>query len=313
MNEHPEFEDLSAFVDGEAPRWRGHVDSCPTCGAEADRLRAVSAAVGLPVPPVADDVRERALARALDAALLPAPSSGTHSEVADTGSVRHLSPVAPGPPVVAPPAPRRRTNSSWLALGSVAAVLLAVLVGAAVLRTPGGGGGGSGGGGGDGAETLASGSPGASAKASGEAPYDLRQSASAGAGGVSGPDLGPVDDPSQLATKAGAALGEASPAAPAGAAAAAPAAPTAAQPSASAPAPSLDGNLAGTAVGTRPCEEQVRAARPGLRQVVYFATATSLGRPVFVLGFATGPDPRPVTLLAVAQQGCAIVAEAALP
>ena len=82
--------------------------------------------------------------------------------------------------------------------------------------------------------------------------------------------------------------------------------------------PARDSGLAGTAVGTRPCEEQVRASwprlgGPELGQVVYFAPATSRGRPVFVLGFATGPDPAPVTLLAVAQQGCGVLVEAALP
>ena len=66
-------------------------------------------------------------------------------------------------------------------------------------------------------------------------------------------------------------------------------------------------------MGTRPCEEQVRTARPELREVVYFATATTGGRPAFVLGFATGPDPAPVTLLLVAQEGCGVVAEASLP
>ena len=35
MNEHPEFEDLSAFVDGEAPEWQDHVDSCAACRADA--------------------------------------------------------------------------------------------------------------------------------------------------------------------------------------------------------------------------------------------------------------------------------------
>ena len=67
MNEHPEFEDLSAFVDGEAPQWLGHVDSCPTCRADVDRLRAVAAVVGQRVPPVAAAARERALSVALEA------------------------------------------------------------------------------------------------------------------------------------------------------------------------------------------------------------------------------------------------------
>ena len=44
MNEHPDFEALSAFVDGEAPQWRRHVDACDLCLADVARLRAVRAA-----------------------------------------------------------------------------------------------------------------------------------------------------------------------------------------------------------------------------------------------------------------------------
>ncbi len=304
MNEHPEFEALSAFVDGEASQWRRHVDACDLCLADVARLRAVRAAIGQPVPPVADDVKERSIARALDA-FIPSPASAVAESgdtrtprVAGTPRVRPLPPVEDRPHVVAPPAPRRRVNGPWVALGSVAAVLLAVVVGAAVLRGPGGGG--------EGTQTLASGTPDSTAESGAAAPgYDLRQSSPAGAGGVTGPDLGPIDDAAQLAAKAGSGVRATERAA---------SAPTPAP--ALAPGAALDSSVAGvagTSVGTRPCEEQVRTARPELREVVYFATATTGGRPAFVLGFATGPDPAPVTLLLVAQEGCGVVAEASLP
>ena len=67
-------------------------------------------------------------------------------------------------------------------------------------------------------------------------------------------------------------------------------------------------------VGTRPCEMVIRAARPELGTVVYFATGQSGGTQVVVLGFAAGPAPAPVILLALAQQeGCRVVLEAAGP
>ena len=124
-------------------------------------------------------------------------------------------------------------------------------------------------------------------------------------------DLGPVDDAGQLAAKVGGALGRQAGSSTAGASSEATS--SAPAPTAAALSPARDSSLAGTAVGTRPCEEQVRAARPTLGQVVYFAAATSQGRPAFVLGFAPGPDPAPLTLLAVAQEGCAVLVEAALP
>ncbi len=308
MNEHPEFEDLSAFVDGEAPRWRDHVDSCPACRAVVERLRAVIAVVGQPVPPVAAATRDRALALALDA--LGPPAAADRGLGAADSDYRATPPVRPlrvpaaearPPAVVSPPAPRWGVKGPWLALGSVAAALLIVVLGAAMLRSPGGG---------SDTQTLASGSPDAAERATAPPNDSLDQSASAGAGGVTGSDLGPVDDSGQLTAKVGAELGRRAGSSKDTASAPAPAA--------AALSPAREDSLAGTAVGTRPCEEQVRASwpqsgEPQLGQVVYFAAATSQGRPAYVLGFATGPDPAPVTLLAVAQEGCVVLVEAALP
>ena len=200
MNEHPEFEDLSAFVDGEAPEWQDHVDSCAACRADVDRLRAVTAAVGRPVPPVAADVRERTLSIALDAL---GPLVATDSGGIDTPRPRPR-PLRPPvtesrPVVVAPPPPRWRAKGPWVAVGSVAAVLLAFVLGAALLRAPGAA-----------ATTPRRSRPVPPTPPSGRRHPRATTSTSRprpAPGELTGSDLGPVDDAAQLAAKAGARLG----------------------------------------------------------------------------------------------------------
>ena len=53
-NGHPDFEGLSAHLDGEAPEWDAHVAGCAACQATLDRLRTVSALISAPLadPPV---------------------------------------------------------------------------------------------------------------------------------------------------------------------------------------------------------------------------------------------------------------------
>jgi hypothetical protein len=65
MTQHPDLEALSAYVDGEAPEWAGHVAACASCRATADQLGAVAAAVGAPVEAPDAAVREAAVAAAL--------------------------------------------------------------------------------------------------------------------------------------------------------------------------------------------------------------------------------------------------------
>ena len=75
-----------------------------------------------------------------------------------------------------------------------------------------------------------------------------------------------------------------------------------------------ESDLAPKAVGTRPCETEIRTARPGLGTVVYFAVGRVEGAPVVVLGFASGTGTGSVSLLALAQQeGCRVVLEAVGP
>ena len=65
-HEHADLEALSAFVDGEAPEWAGHVASCATCRASVEQLRAVSAAVAAPIEPPDPRLRDLAIGAALD-------------------------------------------------------------------------------------------------------------------------------------------------------------------------------------------------------------------------------------------------------
>ena len=101
MSEHADLEALSAFVDGEASEWAGHVASCASCRASVDQLRAVAAAVAAPVEPPDPRLRELAIGAALD-------------DVAR----RHTTERARA----------RRRRFSWpYELAAVAAILLAVL------------------------------------------------------------------------------------------------------------------------------------------------------------------------------------------
>jgi hypothetical protein len=314
---HPDFESLSAHLDGEAPDVAPHVAGCADCRTTLRWLRLASGLVATPVPPVDSSVRDQAVTRAVE------ELGRTQDAMGKGGSVVPVPPVpgrvartGGGPERVTPieSAPRRRRGSGlWVGVGSAAAVLLAFVVGLGVLGD---------GGGGDDGGTVAAGPPpaerttadaGAGAGAGAEADSGTDSAVSAmsstggrgstaanPAGGVDGGDVGDIPDGPTLAARARPALSAAG--APVGAAG------DAIEP----PAPALPetGTLQSATPGTRPCEMEARSARPGLGTVVYYATGRVDGVPVVVLGF----DPVPVTLLALAQgEGCRIVLEAAGP
>ena len=267
MSEHADVEALSAYVDGEAPEWGGHVAGCAQCAATVEALRAVSDAVGAPVEPADPALRELALG----AALTPAEAA--------TATVIPL---------------RRRPllPARWV-VPAVAAMVLVVAGISAVLTVA------------DRSSTRVNATaagPAADAKSN----ETLAQAPAPGSLGQAAPttDLGDVADAATLLARARPGLAAAPRAATSsGAANAATAAP--ASPGATIPAPAV--------TGTRPCEEQARARQPSLGPVVYFATARRNGVPAVVLGFATGPDPSQVTLLMLAQDGCAELLRAAGP
>jgi hypothetical protein len=317
--EHPDFDALSAHHDGEAPEWAGHVAGCAACQETLGQLRRIGALVGGPLAPVPSAVREEALARALQAF----DNTETHREAtligiapgegaaADRGQGRRPDrvpapvlrrPPEPATPITAARSRRGRGAGMWVGVGSAAAVLVAFVFGIGVLT----------GGNGDGGEaTVAAGGPPApprpdasqestgsalSATAGGSAVTDT-------AGGSDGGDLGDLADAPALVGRARPALLQ-----QAAEATRSQSAPVAGITPAAEPEPSSK------FVGTRPCEMQVRAQRPDLGTVVYFATAEVRGAPVVVLGFAAAPAPAPVTLLALAQQeGCRVVLEAVGP
>ena len=312
---HPDFDALSAHHDGEAPEVAAHVAGCAQCRTTLRWLRTTSALVAGPVPPVTGAVREQALARALEALGVtesardttqgaavsrrraePAPVPAVAGAV--DGAVPRPARPEPATPITSARSRRRTGSGVWVGVGSAAAVLVAVVLGVGALS---GGGGGS-----DDTATVAGGGQAdqertASALADQPGPTAGGETNASGsaAAGVDGGDLGEIADaaalvagarPSLLPRDAGAAAPRSGEVAPADAA----------------PTPKL--------VGTRPCEMEVRAVRPELGTVVYFATGRAQGVPVIVLGFAPAAAAEPVTLLALAQQeGCRVVLEAAGP
>ena len=328
---HPDFEDLSAHFDGEAPEVAAHVAVCAECRTTLKWLRTASSMVAAPVPPAPASVRDQAIARAgdvfetqpktakgfgeADAAPSVSPTVRPPATSRPAASGRRLPlpgpessrPADSGRPAGAPvPITAGRRNRArggsgvWVGVGSAAAVIVAVLVGVSAL----GGSGGS-----DETDTLAAGPTQErtttlfAGDSSGAAAAPGAPDADA-AGGVNAGDLGELPDSATLVARARPVLTQRQ------AALAAPdAAPTAGI-SSSESAP----QVAPKAVGTRPCEMEARTAHPGLGTVVYFATGRVAGVPVIVLGFEPGLPPADVTLLALAQQeGCRVVLEAAGP
>ena len=395
---HPDFEALSAHHDGEAPEVAAHVAGCATCRATLRWLRATTALVGGPVPSIAAETRDRAIARALDAfdaaesgqattksaapvdrrdslaqpgpgpVLLPRPpqdpspdtepgaatvsqprSASEPNSVPGPGSVPGPRPgpgsvrgpgsvpgrgsvSGPGPgqglrpadsapaaggdqieqatPISAARSRRRAGAGMWLGVGSAAAVLVAVVLGIGVLT------GGNGGGGDDtttmvagplaGQERTTSGLQGES----GPIESSSADNAAGGPGSVAGidaGDLGQIADGQALAARARPVLLQRD-----GATAATASGST--EPAGVSGIAATDPAPISKFVGTRPCEMEIRAARPDLGTVVYFATGQVADTQVVVLGFAAGPAPAPVTLLALDQrEGCRVVLEAAGP
>jgi hypothetical protein len=120
-------------------------------------------------------------------------------------------------------------------------------------------------------------------------------------------DLGDIADAATLLSRAGISTNAKSAAGAGGAAAAASPANSAASPLGS------PGSVPPTAVGAPPCEAVARARQPSLGPVVYFATARHGGVPAVVLGFSNGSGSPPLTLLLLAQDGCAELLRAVGP
>jgi len=192
--------------------------------------------------------------------------------------------------------PLRRRSRAFVvgvASGSVAAVLLAVLAAFAVVGR-----------GGDQTAVDTALAPGR------ESAVQDRAAAGAAASPpgtvTAGGDLGEVGDPAALAGRLGGRIPGTAGASTALAAPPGGEAEDAARPS--------------TAGTPAPCEPQARLARQGLGPLVYSGNGTRQGRPVVVLGFGpgqgpsgpvsggpAGSEPGAVSLLVLAQDGCALV------
>ena len=312
--DHPSFEDLSAFHDGEAPEWAAHVEGCAACRSQVDQLAALSAHVAGPVPDAVPagglDPVARALAAAGDVAG-PSRAAGT------TGRAEAVpGPVTigqrPSPQAAPAGGPDQSRWTRWMAAASAAAVLLLV---AGVLALVSRGGGGS--------DTTTALTDQVGPEPSAVAPESATpgvagpgQGAGIGAdidGAVFGGDLGEIPDAPTLVARAGPDLRAgrdrataegrtttAPPPRPGGGQGIAPPSPGVAPPSAG-------------VVGTRPCETEARDRGGDLGPVVYFATATRAGVPAVVLGFAPPGGTGPVTAQVRAQNGCGLLLSAALP
>jgi len=281
-DEHAPPEALSAFLDGGAPEWTGHVEGCATCAGELGRLRAVRAAVGRPVPPPPPSVVDQAVARALEE--MPAASGGAGGGV--------------GPGAGHSPVRLRRRSRAFMvgvASGSVAALVLAVLAAFAVI---------GGGGPGDRTAVDTALAPGRESSVQDRAAAGGGESTSLPAppvGFASGGDLGEVGEAPALAGRLGGRI-PGTRGAPVAAAASPPVASAGAEVGVGAPPP------APTVPALRLCEDQARSAQPGLGGLVYAADGSRQGRPVVVLGFRPGPaGAEAVSLLVLARDGCALV------
>src|SRR5438067_5073053 len=88
MNDHPNAETLSAYLDGQAPEAEGHIATCAECRQELDVLARVRTAVAAPVPPPEEHQKDAAIAAAMDAAAGGSrPSSGRWRVVAVAGGI----------------------------------------------------------------------------------------------------------------------------------------------------------------------------------------------------------------------------------
>ncbi|MGI8807455.1 MAG: hypothetical protein ACR2KK_06380 [Acidimicrobiales bacterium] len=286
---HADFEAISAYVDGEAPEWADHIAACAACRATAARVRKVAAAVGAPEDGPADAVRDRAIAAALGAAspLAGAPHDGdADRHQAERGRFA-----------------RRRSAPAW-AMPAVAAVLVGLLgVSGFVL---------AGSRSSDETTTVAGRPLDADAKTD-----SLAESSPSGVAAAAPPvpasDLGDLPDAVTLRARAQVGVSSAGAVVSRDAASGGRTAATANGGTGAVvtPTTTLTQRVAPSVVGTRPCEEQARTREPTLGPVVYFATARKGPVAGFVLGFA--PSTGPVTLLLLAQDGCAELLRVAGP
>jgi hypothetical protein len=296
MSQHLDLDTLSAALDGEADETAVHLGACRPCRARLAELQSAREAVAQPVPPPPDAVRERAIAQALavadewGVASTAQPAAAPSSTPDDPPPDRRQAAVVDSPGPAATPSRWR-----WVAGGSAAAAVLILVVAISALV--------AGGSRHDSQTALSTGSvPERNGAGSAGAGSAGAGSAAGDEAVVDGGDLGDVASIDALRARVPARQRAAS------ASNAAPAAPA---PALSASPPPADaGGPVPRQVGTRVCEMEARAARPGLGVVVYAATARFQGVGAVVLGFGATPGAPPETVLVLApQEGCRLLGE----
>ena len=296
VDDHPSFEDLSAYHDGEAPEWAAHVTDCPSCRDTVAALASLTAAVAEAGTPSADAGQAGdPVARAVAAAT--AEGSG---EPASSATPADAPSPAAGPPARPTPLPAR---GRWLVAAVAAAAVIVVAAGLTVVlrrSNP------------SDSTTTAAGRPQNSElatpeTAAGGPPPAADAAAGSAATAVVGGHLGDVPDLATLLAKVGPLLSSGRSAAGEGGAG-------------TPAAPPVRSSLPGVAdvpeprvVGTRPCEVEGRGDRTDLGNVVYVATASSAGRPAVVLAFAPASGAGPVTVQMLTTSDCRLVLQATTP
>lgn len=298
---HPELDDLSAYHDGEAPEWAEHVAGCATCSRRLDELVALSAVVGTAPEAGTSAGRADAVARAMAAALGPVTRvAATVAE--DEPQVEPVVTVpsgwVPSPPVPSPTQFLASDRSRrWLAAASVAAVLVLGMGLAAVIVDQSGGGRTTTNAVGGPTPTVGDESPTADASAQAPGPGTARNATT-----VAG-DIGEIPDAATLVGRVGPAVQRARAAAA-----------TKSTPASEALGSSTAGSTPPSGVaGSRPCEMEARARGANLGEVVYLAIAVHAGEPAVVLGFAPTQPTGPVRVEVLAQSGCRLLLDAAVP
>lgn len=171
MADHPDFEALSAYYDGEAPELSGHVEQCDICGATLAGLPTLTDAVASAPEPTEGAAANRMIDRAL--------ATGDDAE-----------------PKTSRVLPLHRERSRWVGIASVAAVAV-LAVGVVGLLARGGGSGTK-------SETAARPASTSPSQAALAAP----QAGAATASPVNGGDVGEIRDGSELGLKVAPALRE---------------------------------------------------------------------------------------------------------
>jgi hypothetical protein len=293
VDDHPSFEDLSAYHDGEAPEWAAHVAACKVCQQTVAALSALTAAVAEPPSAAAgasllgsDAMGDDPVARAVASA-----SGGLDSDDAR---------AAPSPsPATAPPPSPSPSRGRWLVAAAGAAAVVMVVVGLTVVlrrsNEPD-------------STTTAAGRPQRSElNAPESAVGGPGPAADSAATAVVGGDLGEIGDAATLLAKVAPVLSSGRSAAGEGGAG------VPAAPPVRSSVPGVVDVPEPRVVGTRPCEIEARAGQPALGDVVYVATARSAEAPAVVLGFAPASGAGPVTVAMLTTSDCRLLFRATTP